>query len=174
MIKKIVLAILILVAAILVYAATRPGTVHVERSADIAAPPARIAPFITNFHVWRDWSPWEKLDPTMKRTFSGSPSGVGAVYEWDGNSDAGAGRMEITGATADRITIKLDFIRPFEGHNTVTFALVPSGASTHVTWALDGASPYLAKVMGIFVSMDTLIGTDFAKGLANLKAVAEK
>jgi hypothetical protein len=174
MIKKIVLAVVLLVAVILVYAATRPGTTHIERSIDIAAPPEAIARFITDFHVWRDWSPWEKLDPTMKRTFSGSASGVGAIYEWTGNSDVGAGRMEITGNAPDRITVKLDFIQPFENHNTATFTLIRGGAVTHVTWAMDGATPYLAKVMGIFVDMDKMIGTDFSTGLSNLKAVAEK
>jgi hypothetical protein len=174
MLKKIFFAVLILVAAVLLYATTRPGTLHIERAADISATPAHIASFITDFHVWRDWSPWEKLDPTMKRTFSGSPNGTGAVYEWAGNSDVGSGRMEITGVTADRITLKLDFLTPFENHNTTTFTFVPSGTATHVVWAMDGPNPYLAKVMGIFVDMEKMIGGDFEKGLANLKSVAEK
>lgn len=174
MLKKIVFAVLILVAAVLLYATTRPGTLHIERAVDISAPPDRIASFITDFHVWRDWSPWEKLDPTMKRTFSGSPSGTGAVYEWAGNSDVGSGRMEITSATAERITLNLDFLAPFENHNTATFTFAPSASGTHVVWTMDGPNPYLSKVIGIFMDMEKMIGADFEQGLANLKAVSEK
>ena len=173
MLKKIVFGVLLLIVAVLLYAVTRPDTMHVERAIVVNAPPDRIAPLITDFHAWKDWSPWEKLDPDLKRTITGPPSGVGAVYEWTGNSDVGAGRMEITGATPDRITIKLDFIEPFEGHNIATFALTPEGAGTRVTWTMDGSSPYAAKVMGIFVDMDKMIGADFETGLANLKTLAE-
>jgi hypothetical protein len=174
MIKKIVLAVLVLIAAVLLYAATRPDAIHVERSVVVNAPPEKIFPFINDFHSWKDWSPYETLDPAMKKTFSGSPSGVGAVYEWAGNNDVGEGRMEITSAAPERIIIKLDFLKPFEGHNTATFTLAPENAATRVTWAMDGASPFVAKVMGIFVDMDKMIGKDFATGLTNLKTIAER
>ena len=121
----------VVLAAILGFAATRPGTFRVERSKSIEAPPARIFELINDFHRWAAWSPWEKLDPAMKRTFAGAPSGKGAVYEWAGNSKAGEGRMEITGTSpGSKVTIKLDFLKPFEAHNTAEFTLVPAGAFT--------------------------------------------
>jgi uncharacterized protein YndB with AHSA1/START domain len=165
----------ILVAAILVFAATKPGSFRVERSRSIQAPPEKIFDLINDFHRWGQWSPWEKLDPTMKRGFSGAERGKGAVYEWSGNSKAGQGRMEITGnIPSSRITIKLDFLKPFEAHNTAEFTLDPQGSSTSVIWATYGPQVYMAKVMCVFVSMDRLIGKDFEAGLANLKAIAEK
>ena len=124
---------------------------------------------------WRLWSPYEKKDPGMQRTYSGSPMGKGAVYEWDGNKDVGRGRMEITDASApSKVIIKLDFIAPFEGHNIAEFALEPQGDVTNVTWAMHGPSPLLAKVMHIFMNIDKMIGDDFEAGLLNLKAAVEK
>jgi hypothetical protein len=175
MFKKIALVLVVLIVALLAYAATRPDAMHVERVASIKAPPGKIFPLINDFHSWRSWSPYEKLDPAMKRGYSGAANGKGAVYEWDGNSQAGQGRMEITNTSApSHVTIALDFIKPFEGHNVARFALVPHGDSTTVTWAMDGPSPYVAKLMGVFVNMDTLIGKDFETGLANMKAIAEQ
>ena len=171
---RIVLVLIVVVAAVLVYAATRPGNFHVERAIAIKAPPEKIFPLINDFHKWASWSPYEKLDPNMARTISGAESGTGAVYEWSGNSNAGAGRMEITDATPpNSVGIKLDFTKPFETHNNVIFTLQPNGDTTNVTWAMDGPMPYIAKVMGIFVNMDTMIGKDFETGLASLKAQAE-
>jgi hypothetical protein len=173
--KKIALVIVVLVGGLLAYAATRPDTMHVERTASIQARPDHIFPLINDFHGWSSWSPYEKLDPQMKRTYSGAASGKGAVYEWDGNSQAGRGRMEITDVShPSRITIKLDFIKPFEGHNVAAFVLKQNGGSTDVTWTMDGPSPYLVKLMGILVDMDKLVGSDFETGLANLKAISEK
>jgi len=110
----------------------------------------------------------------MKRTYSGAGSGKGAVYEWEGNSQVGAGRMEIIDTSPHKVTIKLDFIKPLEGHNTAEFTLEPKGESTDVTWAMYGPAPYISKLMGVFLNMDKMIGNDFATGLANLKTVAEK
>ena len=150
-------------------------TFRVERTTTVNAPAAKIYPFIDDFHRWTTWSPYEKLDPAMRRTYAGAQSGRGAVYEWDGDNRAGAGRMEITDATApSNITIKLDFSRPFEGHNTAEFSLVPAGDGTAVTWAMHGPSPFVAKLMSLFFSFDKLVGKDFETGLANLKAVAER
>jgi hypothetical protein len=174
MIKKILLVLVVLVAAVMIYAATRPGTLHVERTASIAAPAADILPHIIDFHRWSAWSPFEKIDPAMKRTFSGAAQGEGAVYEWQGNSQAGAGRMEILDADASRVAIKLDFSAPLEGHNIAEFRLVPQGDTTSVTWSMDGPTPYIGKLIGVFMNMDTMIGTSFAEGLANLKGIAEK
>lgn len=174
MLKAIVIGVVVLVAALLVYATTRPDTFSVERVTTIKATPEKIHALIDDFHQWNVWSPYEKLDPAMKRSFSGADSGVGAIYEWDGNSKAGQGRMEITQSTPSKIVIQLDFIRPFEGHNIAEFTLQPNGDATDVRWAMHGPSPYMAKLMGIFFSMDQMIGKDFVVGLANMKAVAEK
>jgi hypothetical protein len=131
-------------------------------------------PLIEDFRNWRSWSPWERLDPDMKRTYSGAQSGRGAVYEWAGNSDVAQGRMEITGADPPRVTIKLDFLEPFEAHNVAEFTLQPAGSATTVRWSMDGPTPYMAKLMGVFIDMDAMIGRDFEAGLANLKSAAEK
>jgi uncharacterized protein YndB with AHSA1/START domain len=175
MFKKIAIVVLVLVVAVLAYAATRPDTLHVERSVTVQAPPDRIFPLISDLHRWASWSPYEKRDPAMKKTYGGAAQGKGAVYEWEGNSEVGQGRMEITDASEpSRITIKLDFIKPIEGHNVAEFALVPQGGSTSVTWSIDGPSPYIGKLIGVFLNMDKMIGNDFEAGLANLKAIAEK
>lgn len=175
MFKKIALAVVVLVAAVLLFAATRPDSFRVQRSTSIKAPAEKIFPLIADFHAWGAWSPWEKLDPTMKRTHSGAPSGKGAVYAWDGNNEVGAGRMEIAEVSApSRLSIKLDFSRPMEGHNTAEFTLVPKGDGSEVTWAMFGPNPYLSKLIGLFLDMDKMIGKDFETGLANLKALAEK
>jgi hypothetical protein len=175
MIKTIAIVIVVVIAAILIFAATKPETFTVQRAASIKAPPEKIFAVLNDFHNWGVWSPWEKMDPEMKRTFSGAPNGKGAVYEWQGNSKVGQGRMEITDATApSQVTIKLDFIKPFEGHNVAEFVLQPSGDATNVTWTMRGPSPYIAKVMSVFCNMDSMIGKDFEAGLANLKAATEK
>ena len=175
MIKIIVIVLVVVIAAILGYAATRPDTFSVQRAASIKAPPEKIFPLIDDFHRWTVWSPWEKLDPDMKRTFSGSAAGKGAAYAWQGNSKVGEGRMEILDDPApSKIVIKLDFIKPFEGHNITTFLLVPKGDVTDVTWTMDGPSPFVSKLIGVFMNMDKMIGNDFETGLANLKAAAEK
>jgi carbon monoxide dehydrogenase subunit G len=175
LLKTILLVLILLVVAILAYAATRPGTLHVQRTASIKAPPEKIFPLINDFHSWSAWSPYEKRDPAMKRTYGGAPKGNGAVYEWEGNSNVGQGRMEITNATpSSNVTIKLDFLKPLEGHDIAVFALEPKGETTDVTWSMDGPNPYIGKVIGIFLNMDDMVGSDFAAGLANLKNIAEK
>jgi uncharacterized protein YndB with AHSA1/START domain len=174
-IKLIAVFIAVVIAAILGFAAMKPNSFRVERTATIKAPPEKIFAVINDFHNWPTWSPWEKLDPAMKRTHSGTASGKGAIYEWEGNSKVGAGRMEILDTTApSKIAIKLDFIKPFEGHNTAEYTMVPQGENTNVSWVMYGPTPFVSKVMQVFISMDSLIGKDFEAGLANLKAVAEK
>lgn len=171
----LVALVVVAVAGVLAYAATRPDSFSVQRSIVINAPAEKIFTLIDDLHAWSAWSPYEKKDPVMRRTFSGSTAGKGAVYEWAGNKQVGAGRMEIVDATAPTvIAIKLDFIEPFEGHNTARFALEPRGDGTAVTWTMYGPSPLIAKVMGTFFDMDRMIGSDFAAGLANLKSLAEK
>ena len=162
----------ILVAALLGFAATRPDTFHVQRSRNIQAPPEKIFALIQDFRQWPVWSPYEKLDPAMKRKYSGPPSGRGAVYQWAGNSKAGEGRAEITDTSApDSVAIKLDFLKPFEGHNTVEFTLAPHGDSTTVTWSMYGPQKYLVKLISIFCSMDRMMGREFEAGLANMESV---
>jgi uncharacterized protein YndB with AHSA1/START domain len=162
------------ITGILGYAATRPNQFRMERSARFDAPPDRVFAKINDFREWRSWSPWEELDPAMTRTHSGATSGKGAVYEWLGNKKVGQGRMEITESVPLRkVIIKLDFLKPFEAHNITELTLTPSGSGTELTWALHGPSPFLMKVIGVFMSMDKMAGKDFEKGLAKLKAQVE-
>ena len=174
MFKIILLIVIVALAAVLGFATTRPDVFRVERSASIKAAPEKIFPLIADFHQWAEWSPWEKMDPAMQRTFSGAVSGKGAAYAWEGNSKVGAGRMEITDAVPSKITIQLDFIKPFEGHNIAEFTLTPNGDTTNVTWAMHGPAPFISKLIGLFCDMDKMIGKDFETGLANLKVIAQK
>jgi hypothetical protein len=174
MLKKIAIVVVGLIVALLLFATTRPDTFRVERSVSIKAPAEKIYPLVDDFRRWPSWSPWEKLDPNMKHGYSGPASGEGAVTTWEGNSDVGAGRMEIVESTPPaRIVIQLDFLKPFEARNTAEFVLRPTAEATNVVWAMHGPMPYISKLMCIFVSMDKMIGKDFEKGLANLKSVAE-
>ena len=175
MLKKIAIVVAVIIAGVLILAATKPDTFRVERSASIKAPPEKIFAILNDFQKWGSWSPWEKKDPTMKRTFGATTSGKGAQYAWEGNKDVGKGSMEITESSpSSRLTIKLDFIEPFEGHNIVDFTLAPKGDSTSVNWTIHGPMPFISKVISVFCSMDSMIGKDFEAGLANLKAAAEK
>ena len=145
------------------------NTYTVERQALIPAPPARVYVALADFHDWPNWSPWEGLDPDMTRTFSGADAGVGAVYEWKGNRKAGEGRMEIVAAEEPSgVTLALDFLKPFKSSSTTRFQLEPEGDGTRVTWTMQGPKTFVTKVMGIFTSMDKLIGKDFEKGLSQL------
>jgi hypothetical protein len=174
----IVAAVLaIAVAIVLVLAATKPGSFSVQRAAVVRAPAENIFPLIGNFHQWASWSPWENRDPAMKRSYSGAESGKGAVYAWDGNKNVGSGRMEILEATSpSKIVIKLDFFKPFEGHNTAEFTLLPErdASATNITWVMRGPAPFMTKVMQLFMDLDRMIGKDFEAGLANLKRITEK
>ena len=193
MLKIIAIVIVVAIVAVLGFAATRPDSFRVQREVDIKAPPEKVFALIDDFHHWTAWSPWEKLDPAMKRIYGGPTNGKGANYAWEGSSKVGAGRggiddlhapgadlagafprMEIVDtASPARIQIQLDFLKPFEAHNTAEFTLRPAGDLTHVTWAMYGPSPFISKVMGLFFSMDAVIGKDFEAGLANLKSAAE-
>ena len=167
--------VLATIAVILVYAATRPDSFRVERSTAMNAPPEKIFPYIEGLKRWTAWSPYEGRDPGMKRAYSGAESGKGAVYEWDGNDNVGKGRMEIVDSTPpNRVVIKLDFLKPFEGHNMAELTVEPKGGQTIVTWAMYGPSTFMTKLIGTFMDMDDMIGRDFAAGLAKLKTVVEK
>ncbi|MBX3348727.1 MAG: SRPBCC family protein [Nitrospira sp.] len=174
MLTTILIVAIVLVIAILVYAATKPDTFRIQRTATIAASPETVFTLINDFHTWTSWSPWEKKDLAMKKTHSGASQGKGAVLEWDGNKDVGTGRMELLESVpASKILIQLDFLKPFEAHNTAEFTLAPNGGSTQLTWAMYGPQPFMMKVMGLFCNMDKMVGKDFEDGLTNLKALAE-
>ncbi len=175
MLRKITGVLLLAVALVLGWAATQPDTFRIERTITIDAPPERIFPLVNDFRGWALWSPWENRDPGMQRTHSGADSGVGAVYEWSGNGEVGSGRMEIIQSVPDsRVAIDLHFLTPIEARNTTEFLLEPRGGSTGVTWAMFGPSPFISKLMGLFMSMDDLVGGDFEAGLASLKELAER
>ncbi|CAL4865791.1 hypothetical protein MMA231_00027 [Asticcacaulis sp. MM231] len=176
------LIIILIVAALVTFllvVVSKPNNFRMQRSLTINAPAEVIYAQINDFHKWQAWSPWEQLDPDLTRTYSGAPSGIGAVYDWTGNGKAGQGRMSIREATpGHRLLIHLDFIKPFPATNSAEFLLQPAsgsdGNSTVVTWAMFGPSPFMSKLMGSLMKMDDLIGKDFERGLANLKTLSEK
>lgn len=174
MLKYLIIAVALVVVLVLVYAARRPGDFRVERKLMIQAPPEKIEPHLTDFHTWVDWSPYEKMDPAMKRLFSGPEQGQGAIYAWYSDGEPGQGEMEVLEATPQRVLIRLDFIRPFTAHNTAEFTLQPQNGGTLVTWAMYGRQPYVAKVMTLFFNMDKMVGKDFETGLSSLKTICEK
>ena len=175
MLTAAIIAVVIAVAvvAVLVYAATKPDKFGVQRAASIGAPPEKIFPLIDDLHAHTSWSPFEK-DPNMKRTHSGAARGKGAVYEWEGNRQVGAGRLAIIDSTPSKVTMALDMLKPFEAHNVVEFTLEPQGGSTNVTWAMRGRQPYMAKLMSTFINCDKMVGSQFEEGLVKLKVLAEK
>lgn len=175
MLKKILIVVVVLLLIVVGLAMTKADTFSLQRETTINAPREKVFALINDFHEWGKWSAWEKLDPNMKRTFGGAPSGPGSTYAWEGNSDAGAGQMEITSSTApSKVEIKLDFTKPFESHNITEFTIDSTAAGTHVVWNMHGPNPFISKIMSVFVSVDKLVGPDFEKGLASMKTEAEK
>lgn len=174
--KKVAIVLVVVIAGFLGFAAMQPEDFTVQRSMDIKASPDKVAALIADFHVWEKWSPWEKMDPAMKKTFSGPSSGVGAVYEWAGNSDAGKGRMTVTSVDPGKdVKIKLEFFEPWAATNATVFSFTPSGDATKVTWVMSGKNEgLLAKAACTVMNMDKMVGSDFEKGLAALKGLAEK
>ena len=171
----IAVVLAVAIAIVLILAAAKPDTFSVQRAAMVKAPPEKIFSLINDFHRWGTWSPWENKDPAMKRTYSGAESGKGAVYAWDGNKNVGSGRMEILEAdTPTKIRIKLDFLKPFEAHNTAEFTMQPHGGATNIVWAMTGPAPFMSKLMQVFMNIDSMVGKDFETGLANLKTLTEK
>jgi hypothetical protein len=162
----------LLVVGLLLAASTRPDDFVIQRSAQVQGTPEQVVALIEDFHQWGTWSPWEKLDPAMKRTFSGPSSGKGAAYTWEGTK-AGSGRMEVLETSASLVKIQLDFVKPFAAKNVAEFTLTPRADGVELVWAMKGKSPLMSKVMGMFVDMDKLIGKDFEAGLATLKATIE-
>lgn len=171
----VLIIVVILIVGLLGIASTKPNTFRYERSTTINAPAEKIFPLIDNLHEWAKWSPYEKLDPNMKRTYDGPDSGVGAKYGWEGNSKAGTGNMLITESTpSSKILIRLEFTRPFKCVNTAEFTLRPTATGTDVTWALTGESPFINKVMQTIYPVDKMMGQSFEEGLASLKQIIEK
>jgi hypothetical protein len=174
MLKKILMGLGALFAVLSIVIALQPATFHVERSITMAAPPEAAFARVNDFHGWTAWSPWEKLDPGMKRTYDGAPAGLGAKYAWVGNKDVGEGRMTIEKSDPGRlISVKLEFLKPFEASNTATFTFEKTKAGNKTTWAMDGNNNFVSKAMGLVMDVDQMIGPEFERGLAALKAAAE-
>ena len=175
MAKKILIGGAALLVVFLIVVATRPATFEIKRSAQINAPAEVVFAQVNDFKAWAAWSPWEQLDPAMKRTFNEVPASVGASYHWTSDKDdVGEGNMKITEAKpAEHLGIALDFLKPFEAHNRIDFDFVKAGEGTSVTWKMSGDNNFLAKTMSVFMDMDKMVGPDFEKGLASLKTVSE-
>lgn len=173
MLKVILITVVAAVGLLLIYAATRPDNFRIERSVRIEAPPERVYGLIGDLHQFNRWNPFLRKDPAAQGTYSGTPSGKGARYAWQGEK-VGVGQMEIVDTAAPaNVTMNLDFIKPFEAHNMADFTLKPEAGATQVTWAMYGPAPFLSKLMQVFVSMDRMVGKDFEDGLSNLKTLAE-
>src|SRR6478672_3785727 len=171
----IAIVLAIAIAIILILAATKPDTFSIRRVTTVKAQPERIFPLINDFHQWGTWSPYENKDPAMKRSYSGAASGKGAVYAWKGNRNVGSGRMEILDTSAPaKIVIKLDFFKPFEGHNTAEFTILPQGDVTNLTWTMSGPAVFMSKLMQVFMNLDRMIGRDFETCFFNFKTTTEK
>ena len=169
----LVLALAIVVVALL--AARKPDNFRMERKIIINAPAEKIFAVFNDFHESKNWSPWEPIDPNIKLTFSGAEKGVGAVYNWDGNRDVGSGRQEIISVEPGRrVTIKINFYKPFKAENTVEFTMLPKDGGTETSWAMFGPQPFMGKVVSMFMDCEKMMNDQFDKGLANVKAYVEK
>ncbi len=176
MLKTILIVVAVGIAALLLFAATRPDTFSIRRNTTIQAPPEAVHPLINDLRQFNTWNPFALKDPAMQITYQGPAAGTGAAFDFSSKKEGGSGRIAITGTTAPtRVDMTLDMTAPMAAHNEITFTLTPQGAgSTEVTWAMNGQSPYIAKLMGLFFNMDRMVGGDFEKGLASLKAKAEQ
>lgn len=175
MLKTIALLALAAVAVLLAWTATRPDTFRVERHALISAPIAQVYPLISDLRRFNTWNPYALKDASIQIAYRGPASGVGAAYDFNGNKNVGRGRLSLTGLQPPKeVTMVLDMLEPFEGHNTLTFTLTPQDQATDVRWAMQGASPFIARLMGLFFHMDQMIGRDFEAGLANLQTLVQR
>ena len=175
MLKMIGIALAVTVGVVLAVAATRPNDFRVQRSASIKAPAEKIFPHINDLHAFNSWNPFSKKDPNVKGSYSGAVSGAGAAYAFEGNSEVGRGRIEITDSRpASEVRMSLHMLAPMEGRNVVEFTLRPREDSTSVTWAIQGPMPYISKVLSLFCDLDAMIGKEFENGLAELKTIVER
>jgi hypothetical protein len=174
MLRKVLLVFGVLVVVLAVIIATRPSTYRVERSTRIAAPPDIVFGLVNDLHAWDRWSPWAKLDPSMKTTYGGPPVGEGATYAWTGNDKVGEGNLRITESRpAQKVGIRLEFIKPMHGQSQTDFTFKPEGGGTQVSWAMSGTNDFVGKAFSLFADMDAMIGKDFEKGLASMRTEAE-
>ena len=172
--KKVLIGFVVVIGVFAVVVALQPDEFKVSRALVISAPPAAVFAQVNDLRKWEGWSPWTKLDPAMKQTYEGPPSGTGAVTTWAGNDKVGEGRMTVTESRpSELIRIKLEFLKPFEGTSTTEFAFKADGDKTSVTWTMQGRNNFVAKAICLFMDMDKTAGGDFEKGLAQLKAVSE-
>jgi hypothetical protein len=175
MFRKILIGLAVMVVGLVLVVTSRPSTFHIERSITIGAPAESAFVRVNDFHAWAAWSPWEKMDPQMKRTFEGPPAGPGASYAWAGNDKVGEGRMTmLESAKPSRVSIKLEFFKPWTATNAATFSFTPVHDGTKVIWAMDGHNNFGAKASSLFMNIDKLVGADFESGLVALKAEAEQ
>ena len=171
--KKFLAVVVVILLVLVAVIASRPANYHIERSATLSATPEAVYAHLVDFHQWDAWSPWARLDPQMKTTFSGAAAGAGAVYDWTGNDKVGQGRMTILDAEPNsKVTIRLEFIKPFASTCTAGFALAPDGNGTRVTWSMDGNNNFVGKAFSLFMNMDKVVGGDFERGLQQLGAAA--
>jgi hypothetical protein len=171
----IVIVLAVGVAGVVGYAAvTQPDTFRVERAMKIDAPPEKLVGILSDLRRGAEWSPYEKKDPAMKKTFSGPASGPGARLEWDGNGHVGAGSLTVADVTPSRVTLNLAMTRPMNANNVVEYAFAPQGNATSMTWAMHGPMPLISKVICVFMDFDKMIGADMERGLKDLKALAER
>ncbi len=173
MFKKFLTGLVLIIAAIMVYASTKPDDFKVSRSTTINAPASDIYAEVSNLKAWDSWSPWAKLDPNAKTTFEGPETGVGAKMSWDGNMEVGKGSLTITESNQQRVAYDLVFEKPMAGTNISAFTLQEHGVQTQVTWSMEGKQSFPAKVMSIFMNCEKMVGEQFDKGLSNLKSVVE-
>lgn len=172
--KKLFLILLLVIAGVLTYAYFQPADFTISRSIAIGAPAEAIYAEINDLHRWKAWSPWAKIDPMMKESYEGAESGVGATYHWDGNYEVGKGSMTIIESKApEMIRFRLDFEKPMTGTNSAEFTLKPSGSETVVRWTMTGKSHFICRIFCLFSSMDTMVGSQFEKGLSSLKSLSE-
>ncbi len=165
---------LLLLALLAVYVGTRPDAFSISRTARIAAPPAGVFPLVNDLHRWDDWSPWAKLDPTAKSSFTGDGAGPGTSFAWDGNNQVGKGSMTIVDSKANEfVRLRLDFEKPMRATNEAVFTFAPDGDGTRVTWTMSGRNKFMAKAMNLVIDCDRMVGGMFDKGLATLKGLAE-
>jgi hypothetical protein len=174
MLLKILAGILILIAAFFGVAALQPAEFSISRSVMVDAPPATVFAQINDFHKWEHWSPWAKLDPEMKTSYSGPVAGPGTSYAWEGNGQVGAGKMTIASSEAPSVVrIDLEFLKPMQAKNLTEFRIEPQGTGSQVTWSMSGERNLVSKAMGLVMSMEQMIGPDFERGLLALKSVSE-
>lgn len=174
MLKKILIVLVLIVAVVCGLALTRPDTFAVERSATIGAPPDKVFERINSLKAFNRWSPWVRMEPTVKLSYSGPEAGVGAGYTWLGDKTGSGGMTIIESAPPAKVAMKLNFVKPFESENRVDFSVEPAPGGSRVTWKMSGPMPFVSKLFTLFTDMDKMVGPDFEQGLANLKADAEK